>query len=443
MALSEAESILLAKALRQREVELVSPKLEAFRRPARIKGCRGGRGAGAKSWSIASLLIQKAQREKKHIACIREVQLTLEESVWKLMCQTIDRLGYSGWRVTRESLDHVRTKSHIIFRGLSDLRAAQFKSLESFDIFWLEEAQSISAHSLDVLMPTLRKPGSEIWFSMNPEEDIDPVIARLWNSGRSDAILLDLLPGPTDNPWWTAELQKEMEADFKRDPDLAEHIWHGAPRVQGNRSVLSRARVRAAMDRDLPLTLDKDGKPIGDIELGVDVARFGDDKTTIYKRRGMKVIAFAKLAGVDTQEVARRAWDMADRDSSVAIKVDDSGVGGGVTDKLRDLGANAIPVLNGEAAFDTDRFTTCADEQWFRFADIVDSADIPDDDELMQELAGRQYRYTIHDQRKIEQKADFKKRYGKSPDSADGLLLCFWNPRQGGIASYSADELGL
>jgi phage terminase large subunit len=443
MPLSEAEAVLYANLLRQEDVELVSPKLEAFRQPARIKGCRGGRGGGAKSWSIASLLIQKAHREKKHIACIREVQLTLEESVWKLMCQTIERLGYSGWKITRESLDHVRTKSHIIFRGLSDLRAAQFKSLESFDIFWLEEAQSISSHSLDVLMPTLRKPGSEIWFSMNPEEDIDPVIARLWNSGREDAILLDLLPGPTDNPWWTAELQHEMEADFKRDPDLAEHIWHGAPRVQGNRSVLSRARIRAAMNRDLSLALDKDGKPVGVIELGVDVARFGDDKTTIYKRCGMKVIAFAKLSGADTQEVARRVWDMADRDSSVAIKVDDVGVGSGVTDKLRDLGANVIPVLNGAVAFDTDKYTTCADEQWFHFADIVDSVDIPDDDDLMQELAGRQYRYTTHDQRKIESKADFKKRYAHSPDSADGLLLCFYTPRQGRVADYSAGGLGL
>ena len=173
------------------------------------------------------------------------------------------------------------------------------------------------------------------------------------------------------------------------------------------------------------------------------MARFGDDKTTIYKRCGMKVIAFGKLSGADTQEVARRVWDMADRDPSVAIKVDDTGVGGGVTDKLRDLGAHAIPVLNGEPAFDTERFTTCADEQWFHFADIVDSVDIPDDDDLMQELAGRQYHYTSQDQRKIEPKVDFKKRYGKSPDSADGLLLCFWNPRQGGIASYSADELGL
>ena len=766
MALTEAEEILLASALLQEDLERVSPKLEAFRKPARVKGCRGGRGAGAKSWSIASLLIQRAHHERVHIACLREVQLTLEESVWKLMKETIDRLRYSGWRVTREAIDNQRTGSHIIFRGVSDLRADQIKSLESFDVFWIEEAQGVSSHSLDVLLPTLRAPNSELWFSMNPEEERDPIIARLWD--RPDALCVDLQPGAVDNPWWTAELQKEMEADFARDPDLAEHVWNGAARKQGTKSVLSRAAIRGAMDRDLPL------EPAGVVELGVDVARFGDDKTTIYKRQGMKVVAFKKLSGADTQETARQAWDMAGRRGDVAIKVDDDGVGcvtgttqiltplgwrradalragdaiytramdgnvvaaivrratqreptrivgcggyefsfshtmpyrtrkeyparstswenilkrgyvilddefkydgpepafvlpeyghnmphggrkttqaeravdgmdfcrflgwfvsegslwhkrktvvvsqtrpehrpeierlmrlfggvrvttkdyvvanaalytwlkrecyrdglgflnktvprfvansskryieafldafcngdgfrkggvryyvtsgrhlkgdleeltykigkrcgvyvksvagsqgniagrtitrtadnfcifeyqqrasdyatclntvkepirehvgivyelsitgpsklfftkcgnnkpiwthnGGVTDKLRDLGAYVVPVHNGGTAVDEVRFTTSADEQWFGFAAIVDKVDIPDDPDLMQELSGRQYAYTRQDQRKVESKADFKKRYGHSPDSADGLLLCFYAP---------------
>src|SRR3990167_7863885 len=94
--LTDTEEKLLAEALLQEDLERVSPKLEAFRWAARIKGCRGGRGAGAKSWSIASLLIQRAHHERLHIACLREIQLTLEESVWKLMKETIDRLRYSG-----------------------------------------------------------------------------------------------------------------------------------------------------------------------------------------------------------------------------------------------------------------------------------------------------------------------------------------------------------
>lgn len=421
--------------LEQIDRERVSPKLEIFRKPCRIKGCHGGRGAGAKSWSIASLLIQTANVKKVHIACLREVQLTLEESVHKLLRQTIDRLKYPDWIVTKEYIDNIRTGSHIIFRGISDLRADQLKSLEGFDILWLEEAQNISDHSLDVILPTLRKEGSELWFSLNRDRDVDPIIARLWNSNRDDACLVALRPGKLDNPWWNAVLQKEMEEDFKRDSVLAEHIWNGLPRNQEPQAIFSRDRIRAAMERKLEIADDAPEC------IGVDVARFGDDLTTIYKRKGMKIIYHEKLRHNDTQAVARRVWDIANRDIKVKINVDDSGVGGGVTDKLTDLGAWVVPVLNGDAARDTDRYTTCADEQWFNLP--LDDIEIPDDPALMEELSGRLYAYTNKDQKKIESKKDYKKRYGKSPDSADGLLLCFYVPKTGYLADYGADELGL
>jgi phage terminase large subunit len=418
---SEA-SILEEIALREKiKRERVSPKLEAFRQPMRIKGARGGRGAGAKSWSFASLLIQAANYERKHIVCLREVQLTLEESVWKLIGETIERLKYPGWVITDKYIDCPRTGSHIIFRGLSDLRADQVKSLEDFDIAWIEEAQSVSTHSLDILFPTMRKPGSEIWFGLNPDSEVDPIIAK--TQGRADMLLIDLEPGRADNPWWTVELQNEMDADFARDPDLAEHVWNGAPRVQGERAVMSRAAIRAAMDRTLP------DDPDGVIELGIDVARFGDDRSVIYKRQGFKVIDSKTFQGADTQRVAREAWDMADRDPSVSIKIDDDGVGGGVTDKLNDLGAHTVPCHNGGKPADEKLYTSSADEQWFTMP--IDRAQIPDDPELMAELSARQYRYTPDDRKKIESKADFKKRYGRSPDKADALLLCFYSPRPG------------
>jgi phage terminase large subunit len=431
--MSYSQDAQLLRLLQKAEREKVAPRLEAFRKPARIKGCHGGRGAGAKSWSIASLLIQTASVRPLDIACLREVQLTLEESVWKLLRETIERLQYPGWIITKEAINNVNG-SHIIFRGISDLRADQLKSLEGFDIFWIEEAQSITEHSLDVLMPTIRKEGSELWFSMNRDKDVDPIIGRLWNTNRKDAVLIALEPGAKDNPWWTKELQAEMDYDFARDPELALHIWNGLPRNQDPQSIFSRSAIRAAMDRRLDVA---DNAPI---VLGVDVARFGDDQTVIFKRKGMKVIDCKKLIKADTQLVAREVWDMAGRDPNVPINVDDSGVGGGVTDKLKDMGANAIPVLNGDSAWDDDRFTTCADEQWFNFP--INEAEIPDDPALMEELYGRVYFYTPKDQKKIEPKKDFKKRYGSSPDSADALLLCYYVTRLGRVSSADASNLG-
>lgn len=349
--------------------------------------------------------------------------------MWKLTRDTIERLRYPGWVITKEYIDCPRTGSHFIFRGISDLRADQVKSLEDFDRAWIEEAQSVSDHSLNILFPTIRKPGSEIWFTMNAEEEIDPIVARTWGSKRTDMILVDLEPGEIDNPWWTKELTDEMAEDYARDPLLADHIWKGLPRAQGAMAVMSRVKIRTAMERVLPVDSSAERA------IGVDVARFGDDRSVIFHRQGMKADKPIVYKGADTQMLARSVWDIADRNPAIAIKVDDDGVGGGVTDKLRDLGANVIPVHNGGKPINEKLFTTSADEQWFTFP--LDYADIPDDHELAQELGGRLFKYTPDDRRKIESKADFKKRYGRSPDKADALLLAFYEgrPKVGAVAT--------
>lgn len=373
------------------------------------------------SWGLTSLIVQRAQEEKIKVACLREIQLSLQESVYSLVVDTIKRLGYSDdWNITKENIENVRTGSRFIFRGLKDLRAAnQIKSLEGFDIFFVEEAATISHESWAILMPTLRKPGSELWFCYNPQEEGDPVTERFWNANRDDAILVELRPGKLDNPWWTSELQKEMEEDFKRDPDEAEHVWNGQPRKQGHKSIMSRALIRGAMDRNI--------EAVGKIEIGVDVARFGDDSTVMYKRKGLKVIDKKSFKKADTMFSAKEAWDFAGRDPSIPIKVDDSGVGGGVTDRLKELGAKVIPICNNESSTDKDKYDTVADEMWFEFP--LSEADIPNNPKLMQELSGRQYDYDNKARRKIESKKVFKNRYGRSPDDADALLLCFYSGR--------------
>lgn len=436
MALTEKEELELLALLEQEDRERVSPKLEAFRKPSRIKVAYGGRGAGAKSWGFSSLLVQRAQRIKTNILCTREIQLSLEESVYRLISNTIERLRYTGWVLTREYIKSP-CKSVFLFRGLKDLRAASaIKGLEDIDIAWVEEGAAVSNDSLDMLFPTIRKPGSEIWVSFNREEESDPVYERLVKNKREDSIVVYLEPGKTDNPWWTAELQKEMDEDYKRDPDQAEHIWGGQPRKQGQKAVMSRTSIRGAMDRKI----DAEGA----IEIGVDVARFGDDKTVMYKRHGLKIIDMKEFVGQDTMRTANEAWDMAGHDGSVSIKVDDTGVGGGVTDKLNELGANVIPVNNSGEPHDKDKYTTAADEMWFEFP--VNEADIPDEPILMQELAGRQYDYDNKGRKKIESKKDFKKRIGRSPDRADAILLAYYSANKYNIykeSAFSASELGL
>ncbi|MCK5644051.1 MAG: phage terminase large subunit [Gammaproteobacteria bacterium] len=419
--LTETEELELLTLLEQEDRERVAPKFEAWRRPARIKAANGGRGAGAKSWSSASLLVQEAQDarpgEGYPIVVVREIQKSMAESVHRLIWDTIGRLQYPGWELTEHRIGNKRNGCLVTFRGLKDMRANRsIKSLENVYRLWGEEASGLSHDSLSAIFPTIRRPGSELWFTFNREEEADPIYDRLWNSERSDAILLELLPGREDNPWWTEELEQERREDTLRDPDEAEHVWGGHPRSQGDHAAVGRTRIRGAMDR----TID----PEGAIEIGGDVARFGDDLSIGYKRHGLKIVDQVELRRATTIEVAHAFWDLAGQDPSVVMKIDDTGVGGGVTDQLRDWGAKVAAINFGGKADDADRYPSIASEMWFEFP--VDDADIPDDRELMRQLSSRRYAYDKAGRREIESKKDYKKRGGRSPDKADALLLCYY-----------------
>ena len=414
--LTEQEQLELLALLEQEELERVAPKMERFREPWRIKIARGGRGAGGKSWACASLLVQRAHRECIRVGCFRETQKSLAESSYQLIVDIIGRLRYPGWKITQEYITSP-AGSRFIFRGLVDLRAAhQIKSIEGYDIFYVDEASAISHDSIMMMLPTLRKPGSELWCVYNPETEYDPVTVDLWNAPRDDVLRVELLEGKADNPWFPDILQAEMETAYKNNPDEALHVWGGQPRKQGDNAVMSRAAIRAAMNRTAEET-EPD-------EIGIDVARFGDDKTEMYRRRGFKTIAHKEYVKKDTQFIADAAWDFVGRSSQVVVKVDDTGVGGGVTDALKRLGAKVIPVNFGGSPKNKDKYDTTADEMWFEFP--IDEVSIPEDPQLMAELSGRLYEYDKRGRRKVESKKLFKERFGRSPDKADALLLAYY-----------------
>ena len=193
--------------------------------PARYKGAWGGRGSG-KSHFFAERMILRHLQEKTDSVCVREVQQSLNQSVKKLLELKIEQLGVgSQFEVL---YDRIKTPfgGVIIFQGMATTTAESIKSLEGFDICWVEEAQSLSQRSLDLLRPTIRKEGSELWFSWNPRKNTDPIDVFL----RSDS----LPPGAVvikanfrDNPWLPSVLKDELEYDQKRDPDKFAHVWLG------------------------------------------------------------------------------------------------------------------------------------------------------------------------------------------------------------------------
>lgn len=159
-------------------------------------------------------------------ACIREVQGTLRESVRQLL---IDKIVKFGLESKFEVLDNEIRCPHdglIIFRGMQSYNAANIKSLEDFDGAWVEEAQTFSETSLRMLRPTIRKDGSQLWFSWNPRYETDAVDKFFRGKNPpGDSIIINV--NWHDNPWFNDTLRKEMEEDFASDPEMAEHVWNG------------------------------------------------------------------------------------------------------------------------------------------------------------------------------------------------------------------------
>lgn len=400
----------------------VSQKFEEWRNPHRYKIAYGGRGAGAKSWCAASLLVQEAEKRPIRILCVREVQKSIEESSYRLIKDTVNRIGFSGWTCGKSIIRNDKNGSYFVYNGLNDMVADDIKSYESFDILFAEEAAPISMNSWNTILPTFRKKGSEIWALFNRDLERDPVYELFVMSPFPDSSIIECLPEGADNEWWDQTELPALSAKMKKDdPDEWEHIFGGKPRKQGEKSAVSRSDVRCAMDRVIE-------NPEGAIEVGVDVARFGDDSTQMYKRHGLKTIGHHELKKADTIEVARAVWDFAEHNPAIKIKIDE-GYNPGVVDIVRSYGGNVIAVNFGGKPSDPDRYTSVADEMWFTIP--LDVADIPEDPDLMTELADRRYDYERGTNRKkIEPKENYKKRHaGQSPDKADALLLCYYTPK--------------
>lgn len=178
-------------------------------------------------------------REQTRAVGIREVQNTIKESVKQLLWDKIVKLGLDSDFDTLDSEIRCSNGSQIIFKGMQSYNADNIKSLEGFDVAWVEEAQSLSERSWRLLRPTIRKPRSEIWCSWNPRHDTDAVdtFFRGPNKHR-DAVCVEI--NWRDNPWFPPTLMDEMARDFAADPEMAEHTWNGGYEIVSEGSYYAR-----------------------------------------------------------------------------------------------------------------------------------------------------------------------------------------------------------
>ncbi len=199
------------------------PKLKPLFEPKRYKVLYGGRG-GAKSWGIArALLIQGVQRPLR-ILCAREVQKSIQDSVYQLLIDQIADLHLTGFYQSTLSEIRGANGTKFIFAGLQH-NVDSIKSKEGIDIVWCEEAQTITKASWDKLVPTIRKEASEIWVSFNPELDTDETYKRFVTTPPTNSWVEKV--NWSDNPWFPEVLRQEKDDLYLRDTDAYLNVWEG------------------------------------------------------------------------------------------------------------------------------------------------------------------------------------------------------------------------
>jgi hypothetical protein len=216
----------------------------------RYKGAHGGRGSGKSHFFAESAVELCLMQPGTRIVCAREIQKSLRQSVHQLLADKIIKMGVEDRFGIRN--DHIKTPGDgiVLFQGMQDHTAESVKSLEGFNVGYFEEAQTMTQRSLEMLRPTIRAPGSELWFSWNPRNASDPVDMLL----RAETLpprAAVVEANWRDNPFFPLELEEERQFDEENNPTRYGHIWEGEyePAVIGaiwTREIIHRNRVEEA-----------------------------------------------------------------------------------------------------------------------------------------------------------------------------------------------------
>ena len=225
-------------------VELPEKLLFLFQ-PARYKVAHGGRGSG-KSWSFARAILAMGAAEKLRILCAREIQKSIKDSVKKLLDDQIEGMGLSSFYESLNTEIRGANGTEILFTGLAEHTVDSVKSFEGCDICWIEEAQTVSKKSWDILTPTIRKPDSEIWVTFNPILDSDEVWKRFVENPPPSSIVCQV--NWSDNPWFSEVLEQERQHCKTTAPTDYDNIWEGKCRSAVEGAIYASEVAQATQD---------------------------------------------------------------------------------------------------------------------------------------------------------------------------------------------------
>ena len=439
---------------------MANPYFKPIIRKARYKVLYGGRGSG-KSYFLAELAVEVSRRIGTVILCAREFQGSLDDSVYQLLIETIERLDYTDeFDILKSTITHKGTGAKFVFYGIKN-NVTKIKSIQGVGVCWVEEAEAVTKNSWDVLIPSIRgDKNAEIWISFNPKNILDDTYQRFIVHPPKDSIVLkanyDINPHFADTP-----LLADMLECKERDEDLYRHIWLGEPVADSELAIIKPSWIEAAIDAHEKLGFSAAGRRI----LGFDVADEGDDANATVLRHGSVVTDMQQWRGQDVIYSADKVYLYAQEQNIDRIVYDNIGVGAGVkaqfrrkNGKVQTLGFNAGgAVYKPDAKYTDDKknrdmFANIKAQAWWMVRDrfyktwrAVHHGDNYPEDQLISlssslheleyltaELSRPQVDYDQNGRVKVESKKDMKKRGIPSPNRADALVMAF-APVQGGL----------
>lgn len=296
----------------------------------------GGRGSG-KSHSVARLMTYLSDQYLLRVFCGREIQNSIEESVYTLFKDLISEYNLN-YNVGATKIDHNQSGSSIRFKGFREQGSVNIKGLEGVDILWIDEAQAITKETLDIIIPTIRKNNSKVFFTMNRTLLEDPVYVAM--AGRADCLHIHI--DYFENKHCPEVLKREAEECKKRDLDDYNHIWLGKPRDSSNKAVFR--GVDYVIDRDLILPIEP--LPEFSYTLGVDLARSIDFTVLTILNEQMKRVDYWER--MDNEN--RTSWNyqkekikaISKKYNNALTVVDSTGVGDPIVEDLHRMGVNVF-----------------------------------------------------------------------------------------------------
>ena len=428
--------------------EPLHPKFLPLIEPHRYKVAYGGR-ASRKSWAVAEVLIELSRRAPLFILCTREIQKSINESVKLLLQNTIQSKGYSGeFEILKTEIRHAVTGSRFVFAGLHH-NPDSVKSMEGIDICWVEEAQNVPEESWQVLIPTIRKDGSEIWVTFNPRFKTDFAYERFILNPPPDCVPIKI--NYTDHDTTGAEIIAEAEHLKRIDFDAYRNVWLGEPVGDSAAAFIRYEWIESAIDAMSELGLENTSL----IRAGLDVADTGQDLNAMCIMNGIEVSEIRTWGGVDVIETARLAENICNSHAIDILRYDSIGVGAGVRAYMNKSRVKSHPFIAGEAVQRPDSrvhpngkknsevFQNAKAQAWYALREkfvkthdavrngtrykshelISISPSLKDLDGLISELSAPNMEYTESGKIKVESKADLLKRGIKSPNMADALVM--------------------